>query len=84
MRQLLLVVCSLLFFQLAARDSDYYKNVKSFRNGDIYITGIPQVNQKRNYCVPACVSMIVRYFDPRQCIGGVCARAAGSGLRCGL
>lgn len=65
MRIFFAVVSFLLMFQLCARDTQYYKNVKSVRGGDVFINGIPQVSQKRNYCVPACVSMIVRYFDDR-------------------
>ena len=41
----------------------YEKNVKTNRRGEIYISGIPQVSQKRNFCAPACISMVVRYFD---------------------
>lgn len=57
------IIACMLAFQVSARDSDFYKNVRFGRSGDVYIYGIPQVSQKRNYCVPACVSMITRYFD---------------------
>ena len=65
MRIIFAVFSILVTLQLAAKDSDYYKNVRTGRSGDVFINGIPQVNQKRNYCVPACVSMIVRYYDSK-------------------
>jgi len=41
------------------------KNVKIFRQTGVCIERIPQVNQRRNYCVPATVSMVLRYYDSR-------------------
>lgn len=62
---ILIVFLCLISCQLFARKNDYYKNVRVERPGNIFINGIPQVSQKRNYCVPASVSMILRYFDSR-------------------
>lgn len=44
---------------------DLKKNVKVFRKSGLYIERIPQVNQRRNYCVPATVSMVLQYYDSR-------------------
>ena len=55
-----LVFCCALY----ARNNEPHKNVEIVKN-NVWIKKIPQVNQKRNYCVPACISMVVRYFDTR-------------------
>ena len=59
------VVLCLLSLPLFARSDNFHNNVLVNRGGNVLIDGIPQVSQRRNYCVPASVSMIVRYFDKR-------------------
>lgn len=39
------------------------KNVKKFRRTGIVIEKIPQISQRRNFCVPATVGMVLRYYD---------------------
>ena len=50
-------------FRLSAAE-DYSRYVKR-RKSEVHIERIPQVSQKRSYCCPASVSMIIRYFDGR-------------------
>ena len=64
-RFLLLLVAASVCLPLFARKNEFHKNVVEGKNGYIWIKGIPQVSQKRDYCVPACISMVVRYFDSK-------------------
>lgn len=44
------------------RNTVYSQNVK-YRNGDVYIEGVPMVNQgRKGYCVPATMERVLRYY----------------------
>lgn len=46
----------------APRDS-YAERVRRSDNGDVFISGVPMVNQgQKGYCVPATVERVMRYF----------------------
>ena len=48
---------------LLGKEADFRKNVKIRHDGTHVIDKIPQVNQKKSFCVPATVSMVLRYYD---------------------
>ncbi len=60
-----LLVLSLLTaaLTLAGQEPDLKRYVRSRHDGCCYIDRIPQVSQKKSFCVPATVSMVLRYYD---------------------
>lgn len=58
------VCLAVMFFWLfSAGAGDVAKNVKITREGKCLIENIPQVSQKKSFCVPASVAMVLRYYD---------------------
>ncbi|MCQ2378245.1 MAG: C39 family peptidase [Victivallaceae bacterium] len=55
----------LLFCATWSGAADFVGNVKRV-NDKVFIDGIPQISQKRNFCAPASAAMILGYFDARM------------------
>lgn len=65
-RFIIVLFCVSLAVPAATAAEDFSKNVKIHsRDGSHVIEKIPQVSQKKAFCAPASVSMVLRYYDTR-------------------
>lgn len=50
---------------LFGAEGKYRKNVKHTKTGEVFVDRIPQVAQRKNFCAPASVEMVLRYYNNR-------------------
>lgn len=69
MKKLLVSACifAIMFHAVAGMlsENDRLNRVDKRKNGDVIIQRIPAIEQKRNFCLPASIEMILRYFGAR-------------------